>query len=204
MHAVAPDSSSVMAPSFEEHLGLVRWVAGRYRHAAGSLSFDELVSAGNLGLLRALELYQPERGVGFATYARHWIRHFVIRELQNNGATVRVPVHTQALRQRRKERMRERVLSLDAPLPNGDGQDSWHDVMPAPASGELGAAHDVQQLLASCSSLTPGERRLLALRFWGDETLNDAGRELGVSRERARQLQEAALEKLRASARAMA
>jgi RNA polymerase primary sigma factor len=191
-----------MKPEFSQHLGLVHWVASRYRHAAGSLSFDELVSAGNLGLLRALELYEPERGVSFTTYARHWIRHFVVRELQNHGATVRVPVHTQALRRQRKERIRELVFSLDAPLPNGrsgEGRETWHDVMPAPASGELGAAHDVAQLLGRCN-LTPGERRLLALRFWGDETLNDAGRELGVSRERARQLQEAALEKLRGAA----
>jgi RNA polymerase primary sigma factor len=77
------------------NLRLVVSVAKRYgRH---HMPLADRVQEGNLGLLKAVERFDPERGVRFSTYAAWWIRHAVMRALVKHGRTVRIPAHVHAL-----------------------------------------------------------------------------------------------------------
>lgn len=77
------------------NLRLVVMLAGRY--GVHHMSLADRVQEGNLGLLKAVDRFDPERGVRFSTYAAWWIRHAITRALTNNGRVVRVPAHVQAL-----------------------------------------------------------------------------------------------------------
>lgn len=183
-----------------DHVGLVRRVIHQCHYSSpgtrGTLDLEDLEQAGMLGVMRALQDYDPERGT-FSTYAWQWVRQYVRRELDNHACTVRVPVHLQAERRKRKEKMTPAMRSLDAPLP--DGMTTLHDVLgSAPATRE----HDFESLLEQAGSrLSDRDRRILRGRYLHDYTLEQLGAELDVSRERIRQLEAKALAQLRRALR---
>jgi RNA polymerase sigma factor (sigma-70 family) len=195
------------------NLGLVHAVARRYAaHHPGEL--DDLTQAGALGLARAVERFDPERGVRFSTYAGLWVRASCTRYLAAQGDVSAGRVGRPSVQRRldavpdgeheHRDRLRRQLvamapaLRLDAPL--GDAEGSTHlDMVPdaGPLPDELAAqrarvavAHRAIEVLDERSA------RIMRRRLEG-ATLAAVGRELGVSRERVRQIEALALPVLR-------
>jgi len=153
------------------HWKFVVWIAKRYRHCGIALA--DLVNEGVLGLMRAIELFEPERGVRFCTYAAYWIRQAVLRAIADQS----------------------RVLSLDAAeRPCADR----HGPSPTDAAHDSMMAEGIE---AALHRLPPREAEILRLRFGlGDgheHTLEEVSRLFRITRERVRQIQLKAMARLR-------
>jgi RNA polymerase sigma factor (sigma-70 family) len=223
--------------TFANHnLRLVAKCAGRF-HGAGVSSMD-LIQEGNIGLLRAIEKFDPDRGFAFSTYAVWWIQQTMIRAIQNQRRTVRVPSHVceQQLRYRNASDVLTRKLGreplpdelageLGLPLDQVDGLEatlapirSLHapvqgcdsitleDVLPDDETSDVVDRIGRENLRSAVddllSTLGVRERKIIAWRFGFDDdgtpvALSEVGRRLGISRERARQIEYSALCHLR-------
>lgn len=175
-------------------MALCRHVVRR-RGWAHSVELDDLLQVAMLGLMRARETWDPSRGA-WATHATWWIRAKCDRYVADTASTVRTPVSAQLKRSKRGDRRRAAVLSLDAPVRDGE-EGTWLDRLEAPeVEGE--PQESLEALIERVPTLSAQER-LVCLCRAGGGLLDDAARELGgLSRERARQIQVAAVKKIRA------
>jgi len=218
----------------QHNLKLVVKFAKRYRGLG--VPFLDLIQEGNLGVLRAAEKFDPERGFSFSTYGVWWIEQALVRAVQNQSRTVRVPAHVydrqlryrEAARSLRQSRGREptrrelaAALALDPedvelvvattrpirstnePVPGSDSL-CLEDLIPDEGADavETIERREVRHALdGALLDLRPRERQILEWRFGlsGDrsQTLEEIGVRMGVSRERVRQIQAAALARLR-------
>lgn len=218
------------------NLRLVVSIAKKYSHFG--IPLIDLIEEGNMGLMKAVSMYNPNQRFKFSTYAAYWIRQYITRALANQAKTVRVPVYmveaiarwkktveqlTQKLsrRPRLKEVAKEmktsikkikqirsmitRTTFLETPI-GKDGTGQFIDLIPdessSSATEELARIVRQERVKELLKKMNEREKEVLSLRYGlngrSPHTLNEIAKKFGITRERVRQIENAAMRKLKA------
>lgn len=232
---IAQGDQDARSKMIEANLRLVVAIGKKYINRG--LPFSDIIEEGNLGLIRAVEKFQYQKGFKFSTYASWWIKQAIERAIVNQTRTIRLPVHiaeivnsymrasrqlTQALgrdptveeiakkmkvsveKARNISQVVRETYSLEM-LIGDQEEDTLKDILqdnnsvsPAAISEEIRRREHIEEWL---SQLSPSERRVIDLRFGlkdGEpKTLDSIGKDFGITRERVRQIETQALNKLR-------
>jgi RNA polymerase primary sigma factor len=237
LREVALDGDAAQEHLIRANARLVISVAKKY--IGRGVPFLDLIQEGNIGLIRATNKFEYQRGHKFSTYATWWIRQAVSRAVADQGRTIRVPVHMgdQLNRMRRVQlqllqelgrdpkieelavgmettpdkvenllEISRRPVSLETPI-DDEGDSTFGDFVEdinSPAPAEEVATHLLQEhIQQALDKLPPREAQILRLRYGLADgrvyTLEEVGQTIGVTRERVRQLEAQALNRLRQS-----
>ena len=228
-------SKAARAKMIRSNLRLVINIAKRYSYLG--VPMMDLIEEGNLGLMKAVEKYNPKRGYRFSTYAAWWIRQYITRAIANQGKTIRVPVYMVETAMRFKKvsehlqmelkrkptlkeigrkmklplekmkrinKMAAKISSLNAPIGTegtAEFMDLIEDESVATAEDELIDFLKKEHVDALLEKMSKREKRILILRFGlkdgVPQTLGATAKKFGITRERVRQIENAAMKKLR-------
>ncbi|MBR3934863.1 MAG: RNA polymerase sigma factor RpoD/SigA [Clostridia bacterium] len=208
-------------------------------------SIMDLVQAGNIGLMRAVDKFEVDKGYAFSTYASWWIKQSIIRHIFDNESSIRVPVHmserfvslSRAIRNFQEENGREptfeeiskrvnitkkeydvfksldrNVISLNTVI-NEESDTEILDFIPCTEAADPVYEETHQKMLCETinevlARLETRESYIIKARYGLDgmpaKTLEEIGRDLGITRERVRQIETIAMKKLRTSVKAEA